>query len=511
MPLPSYPPDLSGEWAHLHRRVRSTFTSSQRRGPVPGAEPGASATDDGGARRSASPAPEPTLTGVRDVRALGAIGDGGTDDTGPLQAALDGAREDGGGVVWIPGGTYSVQAPPLRVHANTRIVLAPDAVVRRDGEGTLLTNGDPGQDPPARTGHGRILLEGGVWDGNGRRVPAPASVLSFAHSLGITVRETVIRDVPGRHAVELVAVRCVRITDVRCEGFTRAREGPSLSAAVRLAPARAGSGSGESGSGDDTPCSDVTVAGCSFGPARTPGDGPWPRGISAHGAAPGRADGDVRILGCHFESCSAEAVHAFEGGRITVQGNTFLDCAGGVSVVSAADAEGPDARPPGRGDSTGPPSSLSDVVVSGNVLTGTGGLPAIRCTGSPGAPVRRVTITANTVSGTRGSGILLESTEDAVVDANVLSRVGGDGVHVRGGGGLRVSANRISGGAAYGIRVVARTRGLAVTGNGVDSLDAGLSVTGSCQDLVRYGNDLRGSGGLDDASPDPVTDPGDLV
>jgi parallel beta-helix repeat protein len=187
-----------------------------------------------------------------------------------------------------------------------------------------------------------------------------------------------------------------------------------------------------------------------------------------------------------------------------------------VSVVSAAGTKEAGtkedgARPSGRGDQAGRSQPLSDVVVTGNILTGTGELAAVRCTGQPGAPVRNAAVTGNTVSGTGGTGILLESTEDSVVDANVLSGVGGNGVHVRGGRGLRVSGNRISGAAAYGIRAGAGATGLSVTGNGVDSRDAGLSVTGTCRHLVRHGNDLRGSGGLDDASPDPVTDPGDLV
>ncbi len=505
MPLPSYPPDLAGEWSLLHRRVRSTFTSSQRRGPAPGPV-AAGGSDAGGARQAMALTEEGAPAGVRDVRALGAAGDGRADDTGALQAALDRVREDGGGVVWVPGGTYSVQAPPLRVHANTRIVLAPNAVVRRDGEGTLLTNRDPGQELPGHTGHGRILLEGGVWDGNGLRIPAHDSVLAFGHALGITVRDTVIRDVPGHHAVELNAVRCARILDVRFEGFTDSGGDRSLSEAVRLDMAGPGSGSH-----DTTPCSDVVLSGCSFGASPTPGSRPWPRAIGSRGATPGRTHGDIRILGCHFESCSAEAVHACAWDRLTVQGNTFHDCAGGVSVVSVADTERVDTGPQGGGGPAGASQALADVVVTGNVLTGTGGLPAVRCTGHPGGPVRNVSVTGNTVSGTGGTGILLESTEDSVVDANVLRGVGGNGVHVRGGGGLRVSGNRISGACAYGIRASARTNGLSVTGNGVDSRDSGLSVTGTCRNLVRHGNDLRGSGGLDDASLEPVTDPGDLV
>jgi hypothetical protein len=46
--------------------------------------------------------------GVLDVRAFGAKGDGVTDDTAAIQSALDAANDAGGGVVYLPPGTYMV-------------------------------------------------------------------------------------------------------------------------------------------------------------------------------------------------------------------------------------------------------------------------------------------------------------------------------------------------------------------------------------------------------------------
>lgn len=57
---------------------------------------------------------------VCNVRQYGATGNGSTDDTGPVQAALDAAAAAGGGVVYVPKGTYLLTAS-LMVHPRLSI------------------------------------------------------------------------------------------------------------------------------------------------------------------------------------------------------------------------------------------------------------------------------------------------------------------------------------------------------------------------------------------------------
>lgn len=75
-----------------------------------------------------------------DVRAYGARGDGVADDSRAFQAALDAAREAGGGVVHVPAGTWLV-APPASPGGGSRlgsITLGSRVWLRGEGPRTVL-------------------------------------------------------------------------------------------------------------------------------------------------------------------------------------------------------------------------------------------------------------------------------------------------------------------------------------------------------------------------------------
>ena len=67
---------------------------------------------------SAAAAPGRTCSGEYDAKEFGAAGDGRTDDTAAIQAALDAAHAAGGGTVRIPAGTYVTRTLTLysKVH-----------------------------------------------------------------------------------------------------------------------------------------------------------------------------------------------------------------------------------------------------------------------------------------------------------------------------------------------------------------------------------------------------------
>lgn len=251
-------------------------------------------------------------------------------------------------------------------------------------------------------------------------------------------------------------------------------------------------------------------------------------------------------------------MHAYAWDRVTVQGNTFLNCSGGVAVAAIIDTKDNDTRPPGWGEPTGGSQPVSDVAVNDNTFTGSGSHAAVRFDGYPnGGRIHNVTLTGNTVNGsasygfqgrllrglvcatnlltdmslsairiddsvglsisantfleTGSTGLYLIDTDDTVVSANSLREIGHNGLHIQGGERIRVLGNQVGGAVNYGMRVSTGATDFTCTGNRVVSEAVGLSITETCRQVVRHGNDLRGSGGLGDQSPDPVTDPGDLV
>ena len=63
-----------------------------------------------------------------DVRNYGARGDGAGNDTASVQAAIDAAEKQNGGVVWIPAGTYCCGT--IHLKSNIEVHLDGGATLR---------------------------------------------------------------------------------------------------------------------------------------------------------------------------------------------------------------------------------------------------------------------------------------------------------------------------------------------------------------------------------------------
>ena len=139
------------------------------------------------------------------VKAFGATGDGITNDVGAIQAAIDAANGSGGGIVFIPGGTYII-ASTLVLKSNVALVgVGPASSIKAGfsrGTQSLLNNDWVNGSENCslrniqfdRTGanaqHGLLLSKLTNFLADGLSVVGPASVTSGAMSITRTHEST---------------------------------------------------------------------------------------------------------------------------------------------------------------------------------------------------------------------------------------------------------------------------------------------------------------------------------
>jgi hypothetical protein len=87
---------------------------------------------------------------VKDVTDFGARGDGQTDDTASIQAAIDHAASLGGGFVFLPSGTYL---------SRTLVIRSSHVVLVGEGDKSILTPADPDQSELIRIGDRPNLID----------------------------------------------------------------------------------------------------------------------------------------------------------------------------------------------------------------------------------------------------------------------------------------------------------------------------------------------------------------
>lgn len=263
------------------------------------------------------------MINVKDA-AYGAVGDGVTDDRAAIQTALD-----DGGWVYVPPGVYALASGLLHIKAHTRLTLAPGATMLRTGPSGMITNADPVQPYGGYSGHGNIVIEGGVWDVNGVNIPAYASGIGIAHSQDVTIRDTTIRNVPGWHAIEVNSSRTVLVDNCRFEGFRHDGD-RNFSEAVQIDAAI------DQSTGyapyDGTVCDGIEIRSCRVGGGGADGTQPWPRGVGTH-SVPQTWHRNIRITGCVFDSPSWSAVRSYWWDRAIIAGNQVVGADGeGIAV-----------------------------------------------------------------------------------------------------------------------------------------------------------------------------------
>ena len=390
------------------------------------------------------------------VTNYGADSSGTTDAAPGIQDALNAARDVGGAQVTVPPGVYLI-GQTLRIYSNTRLTLMAGAEFRRNVAGTMIINGDAGQDLGGYTGHSRIVIEGGLWNMRGTTsgLTASAMCISIGHATDIVIRDLEVRDLPGYHAVELNSTTHGVVQNCKFRGYVDPG-GRDFSEAVQIDLAKSSDTFGGFGPYDHTPCEDILVSGCHFGASGTAGTTAWPRGVGSHSATITKFHRRIRITNNSFEGVLQYAVSAYNWEDVAIGNNTFVDCGSGVRVRSVIASDTEDTKDP-DGNQTSASQNMRNVTITGNSFRG--GLAydePIVCLGETTGTILNVAISGNVIDGSTSSqnGIRLQEASRVAVGDNIIANVSGTGISTEDCNTLTITGNNIYNAGAHGITII---------------------------------------------------------
>lgn len=366
------------------------------------------------------------------VKQFGAKGNGVTDDTVAIQAALTFAHNSGGATVRAPAGTYKLTAT-LSMGANTTLLADAGVVYKRFHNASFLAN-DLGITTATAgySGNGNICIDGGIWDGNSVAYYDSFNGFAIGYAQNVILRNYTILDVIRAHAVDLSACKDVLIDNVRFLGYSSTMPvvDDGLGADREYAEAiQIDQNRGTSfgfGAMDSTQNLRVTMRNCYVGknPAQTdPRFKSWGAGIGSHGGVHNRYNTDIKILGNTFEDCGFAGVRMLKWNDVLIHNNKFLNCVRGVHItpsnagsVSSTDAAGVQSNQPQCGE---------NMVITSNLFKGQSDIPvffnAPVFTNTSWAKHRNVVVSGNVFKDNVGnSSVELRWVSNAVVSNNVF-------------------------------------------------------------------------------------------
>lgn len=231
----------------------------------------------------------------------GAVADGITDDTEAIQNALDNA---GGKIVYLEKGkTYAMEGESIFIPSNT--VIQWDGVIKVTVAGNKsLRFYTPGVETPGYTGIHDVLIFGdGIFDANGNNLDTDTPFRIY-HCRNITIKGITIKNYYNYHAVEIAGSENVLIDCMKFTGFFEDSGNTSLGECIQIERITEG-GTFNALPYDLSPCKNVTIRDCYFGPSSE--GGKMCTAIGSHDAI---GDSDTSMQSMHenivIEGCLIE-------------------------------------------------------------------------------------------------------------------------------------------------------------------------------------------------------------
>ena len=392
------------------------------------------------------------------IKKIGAVGDGKTDDTLIIQKALNSAKSSNKPItITIPKGTYKL-TDTLVVYSNTNITLEKGAILERNHSSSIIVNGESTKEYKKYDGEGNITIEGGTLDGNLENYPSPFNAIGIAHGKNISIKNLVVKDIAGGHAIDINGSKDVLIENCQFLGYKDVTTDHSryYSEAVQIAE-QTKLGFPRFGEYDGTPSQDITIDNNYFGPSGTKGTTAWPVGVGNHLTVYDEFNKGIKIINNRFDGMTLAGIRPLKWQDTYIANNTFTSCYIGIQL-SNTNGQGESSKTV-DGVQTNKPQSGSNYVIENNTFNNS------KKNGIFGrgwfindtlATMDSLTVKGNIFTNQnlnfKGAVIDLSWIKDVTLDENVISNVY-KGISISYGSNIKISKNDLNAISTDGISI----------------------------------------------------------
>ena len=287
------------------------------------------------------------------VKDFGAVGNGLTNDSAAIQAAINLGCATGI-EVWAPDGDYRINQPLRCTAGNLFLTLNTNAKFSRYGDNAMLINGIQSS---TVAGGGNITIRGGTWDARGIENNIDGSVFAFGKASNIKVLDCILKNVNLSHIAEIAGCDNVLFDRVRFGGYSGTSTNKEAFQIERMITG----GFPYFALNDGTPCTRVTLSNVTQ-VEPDPGYSRWAVAVGNHESADVPTSNDITIIDCNFGACTNRVIASDFWTNVKVINTTGSAPTGATFTHNAV----------GR----------TNIQLSGNTFTGTtnAGVLLVNCT-----------------------------------------------------------------------------------------------------------------------------------
>lgn len=401
-----------------------------------------------------------------------------------IQSALNKARDNGGGTVYVPSRLYELDNE-LIIYSNTTLWCETGAILKRMKSGYILMNGERDRNYKKYSGNGNIRIINGTYDGNAQSSNVGlGSNIVIAHAENVLIENVIIKN-SNSHHIELNSSRNVEIKNCK---FLGASESHTFQEALQLDLSTKG-GFSSFGEHDNTPCENVYIINNYFG--RSKELPPIARAIGTHATRIGAPMKNIFIEDNIFDECRDWGIQLLSYHDTFIKNNIFRKCTGGI-IIYPVDSNNPKHMIDIYDNVTTTLQNSKNILIENNTFNEISGKQIIYLYGRSDIDNEDIRVLNNIINNSVNvSGVILfHNVKNGEISGNKIYNVGKEGISLKTSKYINISNNNLSYIDGYaGIRLQDKSQVISISNNLISYVQGnGIEINNECHNNVISNN-----------------------